>query len=377
MGRYKLIFCFLIIFFSCKKNAKISEQNSKNVITENKISQISSSDTTFLSKKSNVVDFVEKIINKRVIEVNDTIFFGKSKLRRVYGADKNNFSKYSGKIKDEFFRLIRLSKDLKTIKLTYKNCIVSNNKITNPILKNYRYIGEYEYLTDGRSKIIHSIYASNKTIIDLEKYQYVNKDNLSYNCKNDFNKNEKLLQAINILDKDVYLKKLYLNRNNSNIHKSLKEYYNTINLTKQNIDSINYEIVKKLFGELVIKNKKFKYSLTLLKKYSFKIQKNKDYVGLSFEECLPFIDQNVFDKKFTLKDSTEWSEEALLHKHLFYVEEDYVIVFDLLNFDLIKTLRECNKNQGFMIDYIRIFKKDIYIEKAKNSFSSFYSKKIP
>lgn len=150
----------------------------------------------------------------------------------------------------------------------------------------------------------------------------------------------------------------------------------TQNLTKQNIDSINYEIVRKLFGDLIIKNEKSKNSLTLLKKNNFKIQKNKDNIGLSFEKCKPFTDQKIFDDKFNLKDSYEWPEEALMHKHFFYVKGDYVIVFDLLNFDLIKNSRECVKNKGFMIDYIRIFKKDIYIEKAKNSFSSFYSKKI-
>jgi len=166
------------------------------------------------------------------------------------------------------------------------------------------------------------------------------------------------------------------NTKNDSLKKDLNE--NTINLSKQNIDSSNYKIVRILFDELVIKNKKFKDSLTLLKKYNFKIQKNNknsQNIRLSFKKCLPFIEQNIFDTKFTLKDSKEWYEEALIHKNLFYVAGDYVIIFDLLNFDLIKNPKECI-NKGFMLSNIRIFKKDIYVEKAKNSFSSFYSKKI-
>ncbi|WP_298542348.1 hypothetical protein [uncultured Aquimarina sp.] len=159
------------------------------------------------------------------------------------------------------------------------------------------------------------------------------------------------------------------NNNDSIIQAVIKDDENIISNQKK--DSSGLEIVKTLFDRAVSIESKSKDSLILFKKHKFSISKNNDPIRLNFEKCIPFLNQEKMNTKFKVRDSIEWYEHKLHHKHLFYIQDNYVIILDLLKID---TLKECEaiKNSNFMIDVIRIFEKEEYIVKARNSYSPFY-----
>ena len=130
---------------------------------------------------------------------------------------------------------------------------------------------------------------------------------------------------------------------------------------EEQIDSSNLPIVKTLFGDAISFNPKSKDSLLLLNKYQFSVSEKKNPIRMNFQKCIPFLDQEKIEKGLNPGDSIEWYEDKLLHKHVFYVQDNHVLVFDLMR---VNTVKECSdiNNPGFMIDVIRIFEKEEYIK---------------
>ncbi len=148
-------------------------------------------------------------------------------------------------------------------------------------------------------------------------------------------------------------------------------------LEKQKNDSSNIQIVKAIFNDTKVINKKATDSLLLFSKYKCNISKQSNPIRLSFPKCLIFSSQQDFNNEFTLKETSVWYEEKLEHTNLFYLDHKnkHIIVVDLLK---ATTFKECNISEGsdFILDAIRIFKKDEYAEKSKKSNSPFYSFKM-
>ncbi len=148
-------------------------------------------------------------------------------------------------------------------------------------------------------------------------------------------------------------------------------------LEEQKNDSSNLQIVKAIFNDTKIIKKKATDSLFLFNKYRCAASKQSNPIRLSFPKCLLFSNKKDFNNEFILKETNVWYEETLEHTNLFYLNHNnkYIIVVDLLK---TTTFKECNisKSDDFILDAIRIFKKEEYAEKSKKSNSPFYSFKM-
>jgi len=144
-------------------------------------------------------------------------------------------------------------------------------------------------------------------------------------------------------------------------------------LKEQKNYSCNIQIVKTIFSGTKVINEKATDSLLLLDIYRCSVSKESNPIKLNFPKCIFFSNQKDFNNEFSLKETNVWYEEALEHTNLFYLDHkyEYVIVVDLLK---TGTLKECDVSKGndFILDAIRIFKKDVYAEKSRTSNSPFY-----
>lgn len=156
-----------------------------------------------------------------------------------------------------------------------------------------------------------------------------------------------------------------------NIVKKIDSSSNNNIISEKKTDSTNYIIVKEVFNDYIIRNNKYKDSLLLFKKYNCKISKKNNPVVLFFNKCTVFNENMIVSTRFMLLDTIEWQEEALTHKNVFYEYNNYII-----SFNYIGGTKCLNKSAECIIQNISIYRKEEYIEKARNSNSSKYSLKF-
>ncbi|WP_157814080.1 hypothetical protein [Olleya sp. Bg11-27] len=145
---------------------------------------------------------------------------------------------------------------------------------------------------------------------------------------------------------------------------------------KNKIDITPTKITKSIFNDY-LKIDTSSDSILLFNQYFAKIEKNHNPIYITFRKCSSLSNKDVFNNNFNLVDSTDWYEEALLHKHFFYKKKNYIFILDTYNDGNLSKENRCpNKNKNDIIEKIRIFKYSEYQNWSKKTNRSTFSKKI-
>ncbi len=136
-------------------------------------------------------------------------------------------------------------------------------------------------------------------------------------------------------------------------------------------------IVQKIFGKHIRFINKTKDSINLFNTYNIMIEKNDNPIYITFEKCSPFLNKIQFDNNFKLLDTTEWNEEALVHKHFFYKKDNYIFIIDTFDDNELPDEIKCLKNNmSTIVEQIRIYDHSEYLKFAKKSLRSNFSQKV-
>lgn len=165
-------------------------------------------------------------------------------------------------------------------------------------------------------------------------------------------------------------------KTNNVISKKNNQINEVIKIGKVNqVDSTPTTITKSIFNNFLTIDK-YKDSAILFNQYSVKIDKNYNPIYITFRKCSPFLNKEQFNNNFNLLDSTDWHEEALIHKHFFYKKEGFIFIVDTYNDQNLTKENRCENNKNEILQKIRIFKYPEYISSSRKTNRSTFSKKI-
>lgn len=158
----------LILLTNCKSNIKkeVSSENKKYPTTINK----AESDTINLSNKSKTLDLINVFFTSNIISINDSIFINKKYLAPFYGSNKDKiaFNKYSTslEINDSNIK-VEIAKNFKATHLTFNQCNLINEELSNKIINDFTYVSENLDLIDGSEKKIWKLYCTKNNFMIL------------------------------------------------------------------------------------------------------------------------------------------------------------------------------------------------------------------